>query len=91
MGGINQPATYYYYCYYYYYYYYWHLCRWVPSGVPGKQARSSAFVSLAFSGAWGETLALGFAASGWYWPAVPLCARPGGLLKQSLVAPGSRN
>ena len=33
-----------------------HLCRWVPSGVPGKQARRSAIVTHALRGGRGERL-----------------------------------
>ena len=42
-----------------------HLCHWVVSLVPGKQARCSAFVACALSGRCGETLLHGCAHLRW--------------------------
>ena len=63
------------------------MCRWVLSGVPGKQARCSALVSHALSGGCGERiLPWGVPASGGYGPAVLLRAGP---FEVSQSEPGS--
>ena len=67
-----------------------HLCHWVPSGVPEKQARRSAIVTHALRGAWGETLALERALQVGAARPHPSVRGLSGLPKRSPVAPGCR-
>ena len=64
-----------------------HLCHWVPSSVPGKQARCSAIGAHALSGGRGERLLpWSLPAPGGYGPAVPSVRGPSGITQ---TEPGS--